>query len=149
MQVDFDPNQISFEEIMNMVWAGHNPTRAAWSTQYMAAIWVENDEQLAIANRTAAEQAEQNRWKIKTPILPLETFYIAEDYHQKYSLQKYYSLMKKLRAMYPDFKDFNDSTVAARLNGFLSGHGNKALYEAEVDGYGFTREELDNAAKRR
>lgn len=148
MQVDFDPAQITYEEILNMIWEGHNPTRAAWSRQYMSAIWYENDAQLEMVNKTATMQADKNRWKIKTPILSLETFYNAEDYHQKYSLQKYRGLMKSFNAMYPDFKGFVDSTAAARLNGFVSGRGTEALFNEEADGYGITRDQIESASRR-
>lgn len=148
MQVDFDPSQISYEEIVDMVWQGHNPTRPAWSAQYMSAFWYENKAQLEVIEATSELQAKQYGQQIQTPILPLETFYIAEDYHQKYSLQKYRGLMKKFNGMYPTFSDFLNSTAAARLNGFVAGRGNKELFEAEGHLYGFSEDELKSALRR-
>lgn len=148
MQVDFDPNQISYEEIVNMVWQGHTPTRGAWDTQYMSAFWYENDDQLEVINVTKEQIAGNYMRSIKTPILPLETFYVAEDYHQKYSLQKYRDLMKKFNGMYPTFSDFLNSTAAARLNGFVSGRGSQELFDAEGHLYGFSEEELKSALRR-
>ncbi len=148
MQVDFDPSQISYEEIVGMVWQGHNPTRPAWSKQYMSAFWYENEAQREVIEATKERQAQQYGSEIQTPVLQLETFYIAEDYHQKYSLQKYRGLMKKFNGMYPTFKDFIDSTAAARLNGFVSGQGAEALFEAEGHLYGFSEDELKASLRR-
>ena len=142
MQVDFDPTQISFEEIVDMVWQGHNPTRPAWSRQYMSALWYENDAQLEIINATKEAQAQHYGQEVLTPVLELETFYLAEDYHQKYNLQRFRGIMKPFNAMYPEFKGFVDSTAAARLNGFVSGYGTKALFNEEAAGYGISADEL-------
>ncbi|MFK7821190.1 MAG: hypothetical protein AB8G99_20915 [Planctomycetaceae bacterium] len=44
--------------------------------------------------------------------------------------------------MYPQFADFNSSTAAARVNGFVGGNGSKQLFDKESDGYGVPIEEL-------
>ena len=51
--------------------------------------------------------------------------------------------MKSFLAMYPKFKDFIDSTAAARLNGFAAGYGTKAMFEQEKDSYGFSLDALE------
>jgi hypothetical protein len=80
---------------------------------------------------------------IQTPVMPLDVFYLAEGYHQKYRLQQSASLMKHFARMYSDVSRFVDSTVAARLNGFLYGYGNRELFERENGGYGIPIEELN------
>ena len=147
IQIDFDPNQISYEEIIDMVWEAHNPTFPAWSRQYMSAIWYENEAQREIIEAAKEAQARHYSQEIKTPILPLETFYRAEDYHQKYSLQKYRALMKPFHAMYPNFEGFVDSTAAARLNGFVSSRGTVEQLKEEVDGYGIPLETLKSVLR--
>ena len=91
-QVDFDPGRISFEELLDIFWDSHNPTRGAWSSQYKAALWVHNDQQaeLAEASKERIAREKTGKWfnrKIQTEILPAEMFYLAEDYHQKYLAQ--------------------------------------------------------------
>ena len=91
------------------------------------------------------ERYEQN---LTTEVLPLETFFNAEDYHQKYVLQRHDGIMKKLKAAYPEFDDLVDSTAAARLNGFAYGCGSKKLFEAERESYGLTAEMLTTIESR-
>ncbi len=81
---------------------------------------------------------------VTTPVEPLNKFYLAENYLQKYRLQSKRVLMSIFQTMYPAFEDFNNSTAAARLNAFAVGDGSKRLFEEEVDQYGFPREQLES-----
>ena len=143
MQVDFDPTQISYEEIVNLFWKSHNPILPSRSSQYKSAIWFANDNQLDVINSTMQPLVAKHERDLTTEVLPLATFYNAEDYHQKYSLQRHRSLMNTFKTMYPAFQGFVDSTAAARLNGFASGRGSQSLFEMEKDTYGFELSELD------
>ena len=132
LQIDFDPAQITFEEVVELFWNSHNPLRSVGSRQYMTAIWFHDEAQAeAIGTaKTAIEGALDAT--ILTPVMPLDVFYIAEDYHQKYGLQ-HSPLMRWFNRMFPEFSDFNKSTAAARLNGFVSGPGSQQLYEDEYE----------------
>ena len=78
--------------------------------------------------------------QVQTEIAPLETFWIAEDYHQKYRLRHESALVDELQAIYPNEPDFINSTAAARLNGYLDGHGSKQQLDAEIDKLGLSGE---------
>lgn len=142
LQIDFDPNVISFEKVMEVFWNNHNPLRKGFSRQYMAAVWYHDETQREIIDRTRDAVATRLGQTVQTPILPLDVFYLAEGYHQKYRLQQYPSLLKHFARMYSDAASFVNSTVAARLNGFLYGYGSKELFERECDGYGIPVDEL-------
>jgi peptide-methionine (S)-S-oxide reductase len=73
---------------------------------------------------------------IYTRIAPLERFYLAEDYHQKYRLRNTPPLYHELRAAYPDPTDFRESTAAARINGYLDGNGQCSDLKNEIDRLG-------------
>lgn len=105
----------------------------------MTAIWHHNESQRDIIN--AAKDVIQQRLdgKVQTPVEALDVFYPAEDYHQKYRLQNS-PLKTHFRAMYPQFEDFNNSTAAARLNGFIAGHGSRKLFDFEHKDYGIPPE---------
>lgn len=144
MQVDFDPAEIGFEEIANLFWRMHNPCGSAFSTQYRSAIWYHDPEQQEALERTLVEVDNQSTGRVTTAVELLGTFYLAENYHQKYRLQSERKLMSVFNAIYPNFDEFNQSTAAARLNGFLSGAGSKEQFEAESESYGFAAELLTN-----
>lgn len=142
MQIDFAPEQISWEHVLELFWRGHQPQFESTSLQYRAAIWYADDRQLEIINASRERLERESGCATKTPILPAEAFWRAEDYHQKYGLQRHDRVMKTLREMYPEFDDFVDSTASARLNGFASGWGDRVLFSAEAESYGIPLDDL-------
>ena len=91
--VVFDPQIISFEQLLAVFWEAHDPTQGMrqgndTGTQYRSAIYTADDAQQSAAQQSvAAYEAELGKagyGKITTEILPLDTFYYAEDYHQQY-----------------------------------------------------------------
>lgn len=139
IEIDFDAEKISYAEMLDLFWEQHAPVRAPWKRQYMSAIYVANDAQRAIAEESKASREDAAKTKLYTEIAPLaETrFWRAEDYHQKYALRHDRLFMRELGEVY-DARAFVDSTVAARLNGFVSGDGEPALLDAEIDRYGLS-----------
>ena len=147
MQVDFDPQQIGFEDIATLFWKTHNPCAKPYSRQYMSAIWYHDDQQQEFVGGLLAAANDRFDGGVTTSVEPSAAFYLAEDYHQKYRLQSKRSLMSVFQTMYPVFEDFNNSTAAARLNAFAAGDGARQLFEQEVDQYGFPREELESVLR--
>ena len=89
-KLTFDPTIISFEELLEVLWTTHDPTTlnrqgADAGTQYRSAIFYQSEEQKMKAEKSKAEVA-PTIWDqtIVTQIVPAETFYPAEDYHQDY-----------------------------------------------------------------
>lgn len=109
-----------------MFWASHRPDRAPYSTQYMAAAFP-NAAQLDLAMRT------HDQLRAKTPVIANARFYLAEDYHQKYYLRHDRTLMRELEDYAP--QQLVDSTVAARLNAYVAGHGSLAQLDSELAGF--------------
>ena len=94
VQLTFDPEQISFQEILEVFFTIHNPTTlnrqgADVGTQYRSAIFYHDDDQRQIAEKTIAEINAAGIWPdpIVTEVTPLDVFYQAEDYHQDYYRQ--------------------------------------------------------------
>ena len=77
VEMDFDPKQISYSQLLKMFWENHDPTRCA-SRQYMSAIFYHGDEQKRLAEESRDEQQQKISRKIVTKIAAAETFYNAE-----------------------------------------------------------------------
>jgi peptide-methionine (S)-S-oxide reductase len=91
VQVHFDPSGISYREILHVFFAMHDPTTlnrqgADVGTQYRSAIFYHSQEQKEIAEEVIREFEEEKIWydPIVTEVVPLDTFYEAEEYHQDY-----------------------------------------------------------------
>ena len=90
-QITYDPNQISYQDLLDVFWNTHDPTTlnrqgADTGTQYRSVIFYNDDHQKEIAEQTMAETDASGLWSnpIVTEISPIPTFYPAEDYHQNY-----------------------------------------------------------------
>ncbi len=91
VQITFDPQVISFAEILKVFFTIHDPTTlnrqgADIGTQYRSAIFYHSPEQKTVAEQTIAEISAAKIWDnpIVTVITPLTEFYAAENYHQEY-----------------------------------------------------------------
>lgn len=139
LQIDFDPEQVTYSELLEVFWEAHNPTSRPWSKQYMSLVLYHNAAQAEQARAVKFRRESDSNKRLFTEIRSFEHFYPAEDYHQKYYLQAQPLFMRELRAYYPHFQDIVDSTAAARINGFLAGYGSvKSLSEAEMEYLGLS-----------
>ncbi|HKD33458.1 MAG TPA: peptide-methionine (S)-S-oxide reductase MsrA [Gaiellaceae bacterium] len=91
VQVTYDPEQISYDELLGVFWGKHDPTqlnRQGWDIgdQYRSVVFFHDDEQRVAAERSKAELDASGRYRkpVVTAIEPAQTFYPAEDYHQQY-----------------------------------------------------------------
>jgi peptide-methionine (S)-S-oxide reductase len=89
VQVEFDPDVISYADVLDIFWAIHDPTTlnrqgADVGTQYRSVIFYADDDQRRVAE--ASRDAIQDAWPrpVVTEIVPLQAFYPAEEYHQDY-----------------------------------------------------------------
>ena len=139
IEIDFDPKAISYEELLEVFWSNHNPFGAPWSRQYMSIILVHDEAQKRAADKSRAKKERARGSAVHTEIRPFKRFHMAEGYHQKYRLQNHPVLMREIRRVYPDGLEFVDSTAAARINGFLGGHGGKSGLERQLRSLGLTQ----------
>ncbi len=91
VEVEFDPEEISFDELLDVFWNNHNPTTLNRQgpdigNQYRSAIFYHDDKQKSSAEKSKQELEKSGRYKdpIVTEIVPAPSFYKAEEYHQKY-----------------------------------------------------------------
>ncbi len=91
VQITYDASKVHYEDLLNLFWACHNPTTPNRQgpdvgTQYRSVIFfhTEEQEQLAVSSKEKIEQKVIFQNPIVTTILPAQTFYRAEEYHQQY-----------------------------------------------------------------
>lgn len=91
VQVDYDPAQVSYDELLSVFWANHDPTtpdRQGWDVgrQYRSAVFYHSPEQKAAAEAAKGrlDGAGAFKRKIVTEVVPAEAFWRAEEYHQNY-----------------------------------------------------------------
>jgi peptide-methionine (S)-S-oxide reductase len=89
VEVWFDPDRVSYDELLGAFWSIHDPTtpnRQGWDfgSQYRSAVFFADadQEKQAIASRDERQGARSR--SIVTEIVPAPAFYAAEDYHQRY-----------------------------------------------------------------
>lgn len=135
VDVDFDPQATNYSALLKMFWDNHDPT-ANCTRQYMSAIFYHDEEQKRLAEKTLEEKQKSSSEHIKTSILPFKEFYEAEDYHQKYQLQRHHALVNALD-LEPG-EELIKSHVAARINGYVGGYGTLSSYDKEWKTWGIT-----------
>jgi peptide-methionine (S)-S-oxide reductase len=138
LQIDFDPEKISYRDLLDIFWSAHDPAAKSWSTQYRASLFYHNDKQKELAMETREGLQAKIKGEIFTDIKTFTGFYPAEDYHQKHALQHSYEFIREFKVMYPSFRDIVSSTAAARVNGYLGGYGTLGNLQAELDTYGLS-----------
>jgi len=91
VEVTFDPSRISYDTLLDAFFAMHDPTQVNrqgpdWGSQYRTVIFTHSDEQAKLAEAKIAELNATGAYRkpIATRIEPANTFWKAEEYHQRY-----------------------------------------------------------------
>ncbi len=91
VQVEYDPALVSYNDLLKVFWTNHDPTTLNrqgpdFGSQYRSVVFFHSPQQQEQAENSKAALEASNVFKrpIVTQIVPAETFYIAEDYHQQY-----------------------------------------------------------------
>ena len=91
VQIQYDPNEVSYEELLDVFWSIHDPTTKNRQgpdigSQYRSMIAFHTLDQEALARKSIEELRKSARFRneIVTEVVPASTFYKAEEYHQRY-----------------------------------------------------------------
>jgi len=91
VEIDYDPAKVSYEQLLDLFFELHDPTQLNrqgpdWGKQYRSAVFYHSPEQEAAAKQVIARLTEEKCFSkpIVTQVVPAETFWRAEEYHQKY-----------------------------------------------------------------
>ena len=121
VQVEYDPEQLSFSELLERAFSAHNPYQQPQKRQYQNIIFTETanqHEQLL----TFLDDSDLSHDRIATRLESLDRFHLAEAYHQKFTLRgKRWITDVFTEADYAD-AEIRESPAAAKLNGHVAGH---------------------------
>ena len=91
VEVEYDPEQISYDELLDIFWNNHDPTSLNRQgpdvgIQYRSSIFVHDESQKNSAERSKEKLNSSGKYSknIVTEIIPAPKFFKAEEYHQKY-----------------------------------------------------------------
>lgn len=140
MLIEFDPAQVSYAQLLEVFWESHDPTAKPYLTQYRNAVFYTSEAQRQAAEASRRQLAERTGHPVQTAIEPAGPFTPAEDYHQKYYLQRVAPLMGELQQRYPDRQQLFRATEAARLNGYLGCNGDPASFGKDLRAVGLPAE---------
>jgi methionine-S-sulfoxide reductase len=140
IQIDYDPDIVSYQELLDVFWAANAGYQSGYSRQYNSIIFYHDEEQKRLAEESYQKRLEERPNTVLTEIIPYKDFTLAELYHQKYYLQVEEKLLQDALSNHDDFEGFIYSTTAARLNGYLGGYGDPATLEKELESYGLSDE---------
>ena len=104
----------------------------------MNAVFYHDENQRSQAEASKFSLSQKIGQKARTRVIPLSSFTLAEDYHQKYLLKGHDELNDELTHIYPNHRNLVDSTAAARLNGYIGGHGTQDQLSREINRLGLS-----------
>lgn len=124
IQIDFNPDIISYRELVEIFFNSHNAFAKPYSKQYASLILFHDQKQQQIALELKEEIEKERNKEIKTEIKKLDKFYLAENYHQKFRLQQKSELRDHYFKMM-SFEEFLNSPTITKLNGYVSANGDR------------------------
>jgi len=139
VRIEFDPQQISYAELLKVFWESHDPSDEIYQRQYRNAIFYTDEDQHRQAEDSARSLEKSTGRPVRTAIEPAGKFYLAEDYHQKYLLRGADDLFGFYRKIYPEESRLIASTAAARVNGYLGCNGTRDELEENLQHLGLPR----------
>jgi len=92
VEITYDPDQVSYQELTKFFFEIHDPTQANGQgpdigAQYLSAVFYSSGEEKKIAQELI-DLLKDNEYDVITKLIPAETFWIAEEYHQDYYVKK-------------------------------------------------------------
>lgn len=132
VQIDFDPQRLTYAQLLSYFNQWHIPNTPRTRTQYAAAIFYHSDEQFHQIKQMNMEDVRVDRFV---------QFFLAEESHQKYNFRR--TLM--LTDVFGKREDWTnqDPEVMTKLNGFLAGYGTKEQFQQWSGRRTLTREQQD------
>lgn len=130
-QVDYDPEVISYGDLLDVAFRSHNPNQQTRTTQYQNVVFAATEAQRSAIDSYLAVNG-LDAAAIETRIEQLSRFYPAEDYHQKHSLRAKRALMEAFDAAGYDDEALRESPAGAKLNAEAAGRDVSARSDLDL-----------------
>ncbi|RZV12629.1 peptide-methionine (S)-S-oxide reductase [Natrinema hispanicum] len=121
IQVEYDPEQLSFTDLLERAFSEHNPYQQPQKRQYQNIMFTEtvaqHDQLLAFLN-----ESDLSHDGLATRLESLDRFYLAEAYHQKFNLRGKRWITDVFTEAGYDDEAVRESPAAAKLNAHVAGH---------------------------
>ncbi|AEH39088.1 peptide-methionine (S)-S-oxide reductase [Halopiger xanaduensis] len=121
VQLEYDPDQLSFGNLLEWAFAEHHPYKQPKKRQYQRIVFTETADQRAQLRSYLAD-SEFDRETIETRFEALEDFHVAEEYHQKFQLRGKRWITEAFDSAGYDATAVRESPAAAKLNAHVAGH---------------------------
>ncbi len=143
IQIEYDADVLTYRELVEKFWSDHNPFQQPFSSQYRSILFYHSQEQYKIAEEVKAEIEQEEGREIQTEFKEYREFNLAENYHQKYYLQQR-SKYKNHYLNEMSWEEFINSTVVARVNGYIAREGSRKQLQQEIGSLGLSTELRNN-----
>lgn len=139
VQLEYDPAQLSFEELLQVFWSSHDPTYRHWSRRFASIVFFRDKEQKRVAMESRDRQVQRVAGPILTEIVPFSAFHPAEAYQQRHYLRQVAALLHQFQQIYPEQAEFLASTAVMRANGYLGGYGTMTALQGDLAKLGLSK----------
>lgn len=139
VQIDYDETRVELKDLLEIFWHGHRPRARAYGRQYMSLILCTEKKDQDVAILSKAEYR-MRFGEVLTEISLLDSFYLAEAYHQKYYLRRLPSVFKEVEERHNTLAELLDSNQVSRLNGYAGGFGTATQLEADLSLWALSQE---------
>lgn len=141
LNITFDPEIVSYEQLVRLFWGNHDAAKDRFykERQYISILFYRNEDQYETAKKVHSELELVQGKELQTEFQSFTQFYTAEVHHQKYFLRRFKGATEMIKSLFPDEDSFIQSTIAARLNGFVRERGKLPDIKKEITHWGLNK----------
>ncbi|ABS32660.1 peptide-methionine (S)-S-oxide reductase [Clostridium botulinum] len=140
LEVYYDSSKIAFENLLTIFEENHNYIVRPNLLQYYSAIFYNNENEKELCLDWKKNKKEELKTEVLTKISPIEKFYYAEFYHQKYYVQLEPVIMSNLRSKFSTGNDLISSPLYHKLNAYLAGYGSLKELNKEIEDFNLSED---------
>ncbi|MHB9924920.1 peptide-methionine (S)-S-oxide reductase [Clostridium botulinum] len=140
LEVHYDSSKIDFQNLLTIFEKNHNYTVRPNLLQYYSAIFYNNENEKELCLDWKKNKKEELKTEVLTKISPIEKFYYAEFYHQKYYVQLEPVIMSNLRSKFSTGNDLISSPLCHKLNAYLAGYGSLKELNKKIEDFNLSQD---------